>query len=112
MTYPFIEHAEVIQVIAEDLPEFSAPGEVLQAIAGDVDEEFMEWWLPHQLAWQQRAKIVAMRLLDEHPIPDDWTLGVFPGWFATWWFQTLEFPWSARLGEAVEAAEQWLQENQ
>ena len=111
MDLPFLEYAHIIKIVAEDLPEFSAPGEVLAAIDGDIDIEFMEWWIPEQLIWQQRASDVVEKLLELGPDRDEWINGNFPGWFGKLWFQALDFPWCAVLGESVEKAELWLKEN-
>jgi hypothetical protein len=97
-------------------PAVEAPGEVI-AFASQMkwDEEFFEWWLPQQRIWQSRAAEVLKFLETHDPMPDaDEVIGgnpVIPEWTVQWWAYVLRFPYAARLGEAVEAAEAWRDSN-
>lgn len=113
MGLPFLaESKEHLLGIADALPDAAAPEEVLRALNGDVDAEFMAWWVPEQKGWQERANAVYGKIMQAHPLtkksfPD----GAFPAWYGEWWAVVLQFPWAARLGEAVESAETWLAAN-
>jgi hypothetical protein len=102
---------DTIVAVSDVISEAAAPGDLLAALRGEDREEFLGWWLPEQTAWVKRAKELQVALLNEHPLPEDWTEGVFPGWFGHWWLQVMEFDWAERLGEAVEAGELWLEQN-
>ena len=108
---PFSDELDILLALADAVPEASPPHEVLVTGDGTVDEDFFDWWIPEQQQWQVRARAAMKRLIDEHPPTDEWIDGKFPGWYGTWWSQVLEFPWAARLGEAVGDAENWLESN-
>ncbi len=113
MGLPFLaESKEHLLGIADALPDAAAPGEVLRAIDGDVDAEFMAWWVPQQQDWQKRAGAVYEKIMQAHPLTEKcFPDGAFPAWYGEWWSVVLQFPWAARLGEAVESAERWIDEH-
>jgi hypothetical protein len=94
--------AEVLLMIADAIPEAKSPDKLVASVSGDPDTEFLEWWIPEQMQWQQRAVAITERLVDLL------VEGDMPEWVLEWWAPIIEFPWAERLGEAVEAAETWL----
>lgn len=112
MALPFLDDSkEHLMGVADALPDAASPGEVLRAFDGDIDADFMAWWVPEQQGWQERADVVYAKIVAQHPVGEKcFSDGAFPAWYGEWWAVVLQFPWAARLGEAVEAAERWINE--
>ena len=110
---PFLgESKEQFMGIADALPDAAVPGEVIRALDGDIDTEFMAWWVPEQQGWQERAEVIYGQVMSAHPLTEKcFPEAAFPSWYGEWWSVVLQFPWAARLGEAVESAEAWLAAN-
>lgn len=107
------EHERMVILAAGEFePDAHSPGELIRfAEEGAWDEEFFEWWLPQQSEWQLRAATVLTKLETHDPLPTREAVingaPSLPEWSLQWWARVLRFPWAARLGEAVEAAEAW-----
>lgn len=102
----------VILAVSEFEPDATSPGELVNYAAnGTWDEDFFAWWLPEQTQWQERAAAVLTKLETHDPLPTReaviYGAPSVPEWSLQWWARVLRFPWAARLGEAVEAAEAW-----
>lgn len=93
---------ETLLIIADAVPAAKSPDKLVESLTGEIDEEFLEWWVPQQKEWQQRAVVVTEKLVNVL------CEGDMPEWVLEWWAPVIEFPWAERLGEAVEAAEKWL----
>lgn len=93
---------EELLAIQESFPEAKSPDSFVAHLSGEDQSEFIDWWLPQQLEWQNRAVAVAGRLV----AMDD--VGDIPEWLLEWWVPILQMPWAERLGEAVEAGEAWV----
>lgn len=95
----------------DDLGLVRPPQEIIDAVntalaTNDVSDELVEW-VKTQRVLQQQAAEELVRLTDGGELDDPTSRGL-PGWITEEWSMVLRFPWSHRLGWAVESAKSWM----
>lgn len=94
-----------------DLDAIRPPDAIVEAIktcvAGKDASEELLLWIDKQRRIQEQANIILNQLATTGELADPAKRGL-PSWITQEWSMVLQFPWSHRLGWAVDSAKSWM----